>query len=842
MIYDLGIYASVSCWFLVAVQCTQFTIMARTRTEIGLVSIFVLRVLQLALLIGAAFANISIPRRPTVFMEGNRPIDGMNTVSALSKYTFEWCNAILRFAAKKGTLDMGDLPRPNHETRSSDLTKSWAEANLPGGLILRLIKTHRRTFAVQWILTLIQAFCNFAPQFVLLRILQILEHREKGQAITSEAFLWVAALGIMTVFSSWVEGWLYWLSQADLSIPVRAELSALVFEKSMRRKDVKGISKMTTEGSVDEENLESGAVPPDVKEQIDDEDMGQKSRQAIVNLIGVDAKRVADFAAYNHFFPGSFFKLAISFGFLIELIGWKSLLAGLMTMVVIFPGNIIFSKWYSEAQDRLMKARDAKLAVVNEALQGMKQIKWTATEKQWQTKIGKVRDRELRDLWSSLLNDTGLILCWISAPIMLSAASLATYAVLEGELTPSIAFTAIGVFKQLELTLSIIPELTTDLIDAQVSISRIEDYLNAPEIAADRKTSDTISFSNASVAWPCDEEKDASEKYVLRDINIAFPANELSVISGKTGSGKTLLLSAILGETDLLAGSVHVPEAPPRNERHDDKATRDNWIIPSSIAYVAQIPWIENATIKDNILFGLPFDADRYAKTLEVCALRKDLEILPDGEDTEIGAQGINLSGGQRWRLTFARALYSRAGILLMDDLFSALDAHVGRHIFENGLTGELGMGRTRILVTHHVALCKPRTKYLVELGEGTVEHAGLVSELEQEGLLSEILSHNQTAKEREEDEASTAVASESSDLGDSSGELLTRVDTKASVKKFVEEEGRETGAIKKVIYLGYLKSSGGLPFWAFAAVIFSVLELTTLGMCCVLFWVGRLD
>jgi ABC-type multidrug transport system fused ATPase/permease subunit len=363
-----------------------------------------------------------------------------------------------------------------------------------------------------------------------------------------------------------------------------------------------------------------------------------------------------------------------------------------------------------------------------------------------------------------------------------------------------------------------------------VSFKRIEEYLNAPEVTANREDSATISFENASIAWPSDEEKDVSEQYVLRDINISFPDKELSVISGKTGTGKSLLLNAILGETDLLAGKINVPTAPSRHDRHDDKATKDNWIIPSSIAYVAQIPWIENATIKNNILFGLPFDEYRYNKTLEVCALKKDLEILSDGENTEIGAQGINLSGGQKWRLTFARALYSRAGILVLDDLFSALDAHVGRYIFENGLTGELGAGRTRILVTHHVALCKSRTKYLVELGEGTVENAGLVSKLEEDGLLTTILSHVETDKEIEEDQVSTAVASESSDIGDGTGEPLTKVDTKASAKKFVEEEGRETGAIKTAIYMGYLKSSGGFPFWTGGLILFACQQVLTLG------------
>ena len=144
----------------------------------------------------------------------------------------------------------------------------------------------------------------------------------------------------------------------------------------------------------------------------------------------------------------------------------------------------------------------------------------------------------------------------------------------------------------------------------------------------------------------------------------------MSVISGKTGSGKSLFLASILGEADLLAGHVKVPRAPSSEERFDYRANKSDWVIDSAIAFVAQIPWIENATIKDNILFGLPYDSGRYKKVLNCCALEKDLGLLPDGELTDIGANGINLSGGQRWRISFARALYSRAGIIVLDDIF----------------------------------------------------------------------------------------------------------------------------------------------------------------------------
>lgn len=419
--------------------------------------------------------------------------------------------------------------------------------------------------------------------------------------------------------------------------------------------------------------------------------------------------------------------------------------------------------------------------------------------------------------------------CWITSPILLSATALAVYAIQYGKLTPSIAFTAIGVFGNLEVTLAVIPELTTDLIDAYISIKRVAKYLNAPEISKNTNDAPNISFEKASIAWPSDEEKeDGDQRYVLRDLNISFPENELSVVSGKTGTGKSLLLAAILGEVDVLSGKINVPRPPDAHDRRDHLANKDNWIIPSSIAFVAQIPWIENATIKDNILFGLPYDDERYQKVVDVCALRKDLDMLTDGENTEIGANGINLSGGQRWRVTFARALYSRAGIMVLDDIFSAVDAHVGRYIFENALTGELGVGRTRILVTHHVALCKSKTKYFVELGDGTVENEGLTSDLEETGKLQKILSHEEATEMQEDDDPTMVNSEESSD--NEIGEALKRVDSKKVAKKFVEDETREQGRVKTKIYLEYMQSSGGWPFWSIALIAFSILQCITTG------------
>lgn len=356
--------------------------------------------------------------------------------------------------------------------------------------------------------------------------------------------------------------------------------------------------------------------------------------------------------------------------FLVKLIGWRSLLAGLSVFALVLPLNIYASERYNSAQGDIMKVRDQKMVVITEALQGIRQIKFSAQEQQWQEKIGKKRDEELATQWRVFVLDTALISIWILGPVMLSAVSLAMYSILNNGLSASVAFTAIAVMGSMETSLAVLPECIADTLESWVSVQRIDKYLKAPERDPYIIPSDTIRFEDASIAWPSDSQEEDPDRFVLKNVNVQFPNKELSVISGKTGSGKSLFLASILGEADRLAGHIKVPQGPSFEERFDYKANKSDWIIDSAIAFVAQIPWIENATIKDNILFGLPFDSGRYKKVLTCCALEKDLDLLPDGELTDIGANGINLSGGQRWRVSFARALYSRAGILILDDIF----------------------------------------------------------------------------------------------------------------------------------------------------------------------------
>lgn len=278
-----------------------------------------------------------------------------------------------------------------------------------------------------------------------------------------------------------------------------------------------------------------------------------------------------------------------------------------------------------------------------------------------------------------------------------------------------------------------------------------------------------------------------------------------SIIDGRTGSGKSLLLLAIAGKAELLAGKIHVPQS-----THFGINNSDNWAIPTEVALVSQIPWLENDSIRANILFNLPFNQDRYQKTIEACALVPDFTVLSDGDLTEIGASGINLSGGQRWRVTLARALYSRAGILLLDDIFSAVDAHVGHHLLEHALDGELAAGRTRILVTHHVDLVAPRASYVVTLSNGEVVSA---------------VSTERTYQPHGEQQSTLPTSEESE------GRIIVPPPSPPTAPRaFVEQEFRETDGVKWSVYKAYLDASGSLGYWGLTLGIFVLAQSAILG------------
>ena len=290
-------------------------------------------------------------------------------------------------------------------------------------------------------------------------------------------------------------------------------------------------------------------------------------------------------------------------------------------------------------------------------------------------------------------------------------------------------------------------------------------------------------------------------------------ADEISVIHGASGSGKSLLLSAIVGEADIDRGEIIMPRS--------KLPSATTWLIAGAIAFVAQTPWLENATIKSNILFGLPYRAKRYHESIEASALTADLAILPDGDMTEIGARGVNLSGGQRMRVSLARALYSRATILVLDDIFSSVDSHIALHIHERGLTGPICRGRTTILATHHINLCQHSAASVIYLEDG------VATSEEKSPLEADKLSLPRQNFEGEDAASLVGLQGQMQQNEERINDVMKNGDPPA--QKFVADETRELGHVRWAIYRTYLRASGGFWLWIPAVVAIAASQLALL-------------
>lgn len=832
-------------------------------------------ILQFVMGILLFFASLAIPRRPEVFHEG-KPVDREHTVSFLSRFTFSWPAPVLDYAIKHGKLTAEDLPIVANDARARSLQYRFDAVGVRDRLWKQLFLSHKAGFLSQWSLQIITAFTNFLPQIFLYTVLRLLEARDAGASNQLQLWLVAVGIGLAVGLGAWLESQLFYVCFLKLGIPLYEQLSAVIFGKAIRKKDVKSAAKVDQDAELRGDFDKKATAKDEAEAEDNDDEEVTKSKQSTINLIGVDSKRVSDFATFNHILLGSVMKLILALFFLVQLVGWIPTLCGIAAPVAVAPLNWAASKKYGETQDNLMKYRDQKMAVVTEALQGIRQIKFSALEQDWYDRILKTRRKELNMQWTSFLMDTVLLSIWGFAPIMMSTISLSVYAYTSGGLEASVAFTTLSIFEAIEMSLSVLPEMITETIDAFISARRIQVYLDSaerhPEMISDGPS---ISFTNATISWPSDDDDDSDDrKFTLEDLNIDFVMGELNIISGRTGSGKSLLLSAIIGETDVLEGKVTVPRPPPASERFDSQANKGNWITQNSIAYVSQVPWIENATLRDNILFGLPYDEQRYNKVVSASALRKDLDMLQDGDMTDIGANGINLSGGQKWRTSFARALYSRAATLVLDDIFSAVDAHVGRQLYEEALTGELCHGRTRILVTHHVALCLPKTKYIVLLENGHAVKCGSVDELSASGYLSAVIAQDAKWQEQEEQKVADDEAIAIDDGGHSLAKVPTnqsRTSRRASSKtqdpttrdallrqmsrvsavvendrdsvpksqpqKFTEDEEREVGAISLTVYKTYIKACRGYFYWICLLLVFAIYIVSELGRS---FWMSH--
>ncbi|XP_074036465.1 multidrug-Resistance like Protein 1 isoform X3 [Leptinotarsa decemlineata] len=451
----------------------------------------------------------------------------------------------------------------------------------------------------------------------------------------------------------------------------------------------------------------------------------------IVNLMAVDAQKFMDLVGYLNMIWSAPLQICLSLYFLWKELG-PSVLAGLAVMIIMIPINGFIANKVKVLQVKQMKNKDERVKLMNEILNGIKVLKLYAWEPSFENQVLKIRDKEIKVLKEAAYLNAGTSFIWSCAPFLVSLVTFATYVLVDENnvLDANKAFVSISLFNIIRFPLSMLPMMISNLIQTWVSVKRINKFMNAEELSPDNVHHEVdevepLVIENGTFSW--------GEDPVLKNINIHLRTQTLTAIVGTVGSGKSSLVSAFLGEMDKLSGRVNTY---------------------GSVAYVSQQAWIQNATLKDNILFGKPFDKALYNDVIEACALKPDLDMLPAGDQTEIGEKGINLSGGQKQRVSLARAVYANADIYFLDDPLSAVDSHVGKHIFEK-VIGPNGMlkDKTRVLVTHAITYL-PQTDKILVLKSGEISESGTYQELldRKEAFAEFLLQHISESAETEEE------------------------------------------------------------------------------------------
>ncbi|RKP37855.1 ABC transporter [Dimargaris cristalligena] len=567
---------------------------------------------------------------------------------------------------------------------------------------------------------------------------------------------------------------------------------------------------------------------------------------AIVNLMSTDCSRLDIVAGFLNLIWVTPIIILVALGLLLWKLGLAALV-GFAFMALYLPLQHYFAKSLGNARRQAVLLTDQRIKMTQQFLQGIKVVKLYAWEESLTKAIYAVRRLECRFIRKLMLIRGALFTCGMVLPSFATIISFIVYVAMGSSLDPGTIFASLALFNVLRTPLMLLPQLIAFYVDARVSLTRVGDYLQADELSeefmVDQAADTAIVINGGCFVWdgpepprpnllarrksravfakirrlrkprrgkklpsmvppPPDVEISSQvdgqstqttvrppPTLQLMNISLSIPRGCLVGVVGAVGSGKSSLLNTLVGEMRCVSGTV---------------------AFGGSISYCAQTAWIQNATVRDNILFGQPYNEERYERVLKVCALEKDLMMLPQGDQTEIGERGISLSGGQKQRLNIARAVYFDASIILMDDPLSAVDSHVGKFLFERCILEELA-GKTRVLVTHQLHFI-PQVDYVIYLDEGRIVEQGTYEALMESGsefaqLMAEYGGANQ--------------ADTQADL-EAPPKLQVRLaETQSPTAPLMKAEERSTGAVSWPMYKAYFFACGG--WLAIISVLFFV-------------------
>ncbi|KAH7904637.1 hypothetical protein BJ138DRAFT_1130879 [Hygrophoropsis aurantiaca] len=776
------------------------------------------------------------------------------TASWISMLLNTWEDPIVYLSYKSPHLSHEQLPPMSDQDYSKNLVKkSFVHLDPLSGskrrhLFFGLLKVYRLEYTIMALMMCIQALANLASPVGVKYLLEYIEKDGKGAII--RPWVWIAWLFFGPMANSLSSQWCTFISSRTV-VRTQGIITQLVFSHSLR-------IRMKAEGPDDKKPIaDANATPtPDTTSIADSNspdsevstDEGteatrraseasslakekQKAAQAkkvgdehgpkssprnligkINNFVSSDLNNITggtDFLVLCIYAP---LQISLSLWILYGILGWSALV-GLATMVVLFPIPGYVARMFQTVQVEKMKKTDARIQTVTETMNVLRMIKLFGWEPKMAKKITEKREEELGWIWKQKILEIANHNLNFVIPLLTMLSTYSTYTLVMGQsLSAAKVFSSISIFDILRGRLFQIFMTIPNVVQAKVSLDRLNTFLLETELLDEfsqteqeehlftqrEDLSDAIGFRNAVFSWSDDINGalTPSKRRLTLHISeeLCFERGHINLIVGPTGSGKTSVLMALLGEMHFIPSDPTSWYGLPRNE---------------GVAYAAQESWVQNETIRDNILFGAPYDEERYQKVLYQCALERDLTLFEAGDQTEVGEKGLTLSGGQKARVTLARAIYSSAQILLLDDVLAALDVHTSKWIVNKCLAGDLVQGRTVLLVTHNVAIASSVAHFMVSLAaNGRVVSHGSISEvIEQDDKLAAEMAKDQELVDRE----------------------LETVEADALIKTEVTADGKLVVAEEILVGTLYLVSLGGKYPLLFSIAFVSLICLTDL-------------
>uniref|UniRef100_A0A4W6DQW6 Cystic fibrosis transmembrane conductance regulator n=1 Tax=Lates calcarifer TaxID=8187 RepID=A0A4W6DQW6_LATCA len=595
-----------------------------------------------------------------------------------------WLNPLFKIGYKR-RLEEDDMYDVLTEDRSDrlgqDLQRYWdlevqkATKDMRTPRLTKvIIRCYWKSYAVLGFFTLVEEVIKVVQPVILGMMIQYFEnYNPNDKKALYETLGYAAALSICTIGLALLHH-LYFYHVQRAGMKIRVAMCHMIYKKALC--------------------LSSSA-------------MGKTTTGQIVNLLSNDVNKFDDVTIFLHFLWVGPLQAAVVVGLLWLEIG-PSCLAGMVVLMFLMPVQTLFGRLFSKFRSKTAVLTDSRIRTMNEVVSGIRIIKMYAWEKPFAALVSEVRRKEISKIMSSSYLRGLNMASFFCASKIIVFITFTLYVLLGNTISASRVFVTVSLYTAVRLTVTLFfPSAIEKLFESRVSIRRIQEFLMLDEI------------TKGSTALPQEEKKDASVEIQdlldapsLQNISLTLNSNQLLAVIGPVGAGKSSLLSSILGELPTEKGVLKVK---------------------GQLTYAAQQPWVFPGTIRSNILFGKELNTQKYEKVIRACALKRDLELLPDGDLTLIGDRGATLSGGQKARVNLARAVYQEADIYLLDDPLSAVDAEVGRHLFEQCICGLL-KNKPRILVTHQLQYLKAADQILV-LKEGHMVAKGTYMELQRSGV-----------------------------------------------------------------------------------------------------------